>query len=129
MPAVRRGKSIYGRVKKFSHARPAPILVHGDRVSTELYGVTERVVNPRISRIKATIETLRLSAAHAGSYSLSANQLGISNSIFVMHRQLLDDTTDEVRDKIWLHPEAFAVQEQIPALQEADEQSFGVSNR
>lgn len=79
-------KSIYGRVKKFAEVKPVPVLIHGEKMSTELYSMTERIVNPRIGRIRATIETLKLSAAHSGSYSLSANQLGISNAIFVMHR-------------------------------------------
>jgi len=66
-------KSIYGRVKKFTDVKPLPILIHGDKMSTELYGVTERVVNPRLARIRMTIESLKLSAANSGSYSLSAN--------------------------------------------------------
>ena len=79
-------KSIYGRVKKFNNVKPMPVMVHGDKMATEMYGTTERIINPRLGRIKATIETLKLSAAHSGSYSLSANQVGISNAIFVMHK-------------------------------------------
>ena len=85
-----KAKSIYGRVKNFNVVKPMPVMIHGEKMSTELYSVTERILNPRLGRIRATIETLKLSAAHSGSYSLSANQLGISNAIFVMHRQLLE---------------------------------------
>lgn len=68
-----RVKSIYGRLKKFNDVKPVPILTHGEKMAAELYGVGERVLNPRLSRIQASIETLKLSAAVSGSYSLSAN--------------------------------------------------------
>lgn len=107
-------KSIYGRLKKFTDVKPLPILIHGDKMSTELYGVTERIVNPRLARIKMTMETLKLSAANSGSYSLSANQLGISNAIFVMHKELLDSQSEAFNEKRFLHPRAFQVQEETP---------------
>ncbi len=60
-------------MKKIPEVRPLPIMVHGDKLSTPLLGVTERIMNPRINRIKITIEALKLSAAVSGSYSLSCN--------------------------------------------------------
>ena len=35
---------------------------------------------------------LKLSAASAGSLSLSSNQVGINNAIFIMHKQLFEDS-------------------------------------
>ena len=64
-------------------------MVQGDRVSSVLFGQSERITNPRINRIKTTIESLKASAAAAGSYSLSSNQIGITNAIFVMHKKIL----------------------------------------
>lgn len=86
----RKMKSIYARVKKYADPAALPIMVHGDKISTMLHGLTDRVVNPRLSRVKVIIDTLKLSAGHCGSYSLSANQIGISNAIFVMHKDVLD---------------------------------------
>ena len=94
---TRKAKSIYDRVKKFSSVHPLPVLVHGDKMSHGMYGATERVVNPRLSRIKMSIDALRLSAAFSGSYSLSSNQLGISNAIFVMHKDLFDSGSETSR--------------------------------
>jgi len=50
-----------------------PVMVHGDKMSNELHACCERITNPRLARIKLTIDTLKLSAAHAGTYSLAAN--------------------------------------------------------
>lgn len=100
-------KSIYGRVKKYAEARPIPVMVHGDKLTEELHGVSNMIVNPRLNRIKTIIETLKLSAAHSGSYSLSSNQIGLSNALFVMHKELFDNTSRTFLDKRWLHPDAF----------------------
>ena len=81
-------KSIYSKIKQRPPPTALPILIHGDKLSQELHGVCPRITNPRAKFVELTIETLKLSAAHAGSYSLSANQIGISNSIFVIHRNL-----------------------------------------
>ena len=67
----------------------------------------ERILNPRLSRVKLSLDVLKLSAATAGSYSLSANQLGIPNAAFVMHKDLLDRTSEAYQEKRWLHPEAY----------------------
>ena len=107
-------KSIYGRVKKYADAQPIPIMIHGDKVSAQLHGLTERITNPRIGRIRTTIETLKLSAAYSGSYSLSSNQLGIPNSVFVMHKEILDQQSAAFQDKLWLHPDAYELQELAP---------------
>ena len=109
-----RGKSIYKRVKKFADPMPIPIMVHGDKLSTELHGLSERIVNPRLARVRATIDTLKLSAAHSGSYSLSANQIGIPNAIFVMHKELFDKTSSTFLDKMWMHPNSYELQEKSP---------------
>jgi peptide deformylase len=57
---------------------------------------------------------LRLSAANAGCYSLSANQIGISNAMFVIHKEAMN----------FLHPKAFALQSSLPT---DDEMKRGVS--
>jgi hypothetical protein len=54
-------------------ANPLPILIHGSKLSHELHAKCERITNPRLFRIKVASETLKLSAALSGSYSLSAN--------------------------------------------------------
>ena len=96
-------------------------------MAAELYGVGERVLNPRLSRIQASIETLKLSAAVSGSYSLSANQLGISSAIFVMHKNLFDSSSEVSKQKQWLHPDAYAVQDEIPKSLEAGNDMIGLS--
>ena len=83
-------KSIYGRVKKPVEPVALPILVHGDKLSTELHDLTERVINVRLGRVKTLIDSLKLSAAYNGSYSLSANQVGASSALFVLHKELLN---------------------------------------
>ena len=52
---------------------PLPILMHGASDSHILHKPTERIINSRLPRIKTSIEILKLSAAHSGAYSLSAN--------------------------------------------------------
>ena len=85
-------KSIYEKVKSKSIAREdltaIPVFVHGDKMSAQLHSPCERVVNVRMQRIRAAIEVLRLSAATAGSFSLSANQIGMTIAMFVMHKDL-----------------------------------------
>lgn len=93
-------KSIYGRVKQMpDEMRPLPILIQGDKLASELYGVSDRIVNPFLKRVQITISALKLSAAASGSYSLSANQIGISNAAFIIHKRL--------QEGVWLHPEAY----------------------
>ena len=104
-------KSIYGRIKQMpTEMRPIPILVQGDKLSADLYGTCDRIVNPLLKRVQVTITALKLSAAASGSYSLSANQIGIIQAAFVMHRRL--------EDNVWLHPEAFKKQEENPFNEE-----------
>lgn len=76
---------------------PLPILMHGASDSHILHKPTERIINSRLPRIKTSIEILKLSAAHSGAYSLSANQVGLSMSLFVMHKYIPYGTwiTDE----------------------------------
>lgn len=106
----RRIKGIYERVKtKQEEIKALPILVHGDKAATVLLGTTERVANPRTSRVALTIDALKKTAAVSGSFSLSANQIGITNSVFVIHKEIL-----EGGGKTWLHPHAYTVQEQTP---------------
>ena len=107
-------KSIYDRVKKQAEARPLPVMVHGDKLATQMHYYCDRIVNPRLSRVKLSLECLKLSAATAGSYSLSANQVGIPNAAFIMHKDLLDRTSSAFLEKRWVHPEAFARQEETP---------------
>ena len=90
-------KSIYGLVKKLPEAQALPVFIHGEKLSQELHGACQRITNTRLARVQLTIDTIKLSAAHSGSYSLSANQIGISNSIFVIHKKL--------QDNVWLHDE------------------------
>ena len=72
----RRGvpKSIYSKLRD-NRAKPLalPILQHGHPGSSKMFEMTERVFNPRISRIQASIEALKMSAAMQGAYSLSSN--------------------------------------------------------
>jgi peptide deformylase len=66
--------SIYKRLaNRFPAPRALPILTHGSKDAKGLHERTERIVNPRIQRVKNAIQTLKLSAAVGGSYSLSAN--------------------------------------------------------
>jgi len=114
-------KSIYGRVKKMpTDIRPIPILIQGDKLSTELYGTCDRIINPLLNRVQVAIMALKLSAAASGSYSLSSNQIGISQAAFVIHRRL--------QDNIWLHPEAFKKQEENPLNEGADGTVVSVDN-
>ena len=53
-----------------------------------------------------TCQALKLSAAASGSYSLSANQIGLCLAAFVIHR--------DMKDGEWLHPEAYKRQEETP---------------
>ena len=69
----RKIKSIYDRVKKVPEIEPMPIMVQGEKMSSLLFGVSERINNVRTSRVKTTIEALKASAAASGSYSLSSN--------------------------------------------------------
>lgn len=41
-------------------------------------------------------ETLKVSAAHNGAYSLAANQIGFLYRVFTMHKN--------VKDNMWLYP-------------------------
>ena len=100
-------KSIYDRVKKHAEARPLPVMVHGDKLATQMHYYCERIVNPRLSRVRVSIDVLKMSAAIAGSYSLSSNQVGIPNAAFIMHKDLLDRTSSTYLEKKWLHPEAY----------------------
>lgn len=68
-------------------------------MSSELYGACDRIQNAMLKRVQITTTALKLSAAASGSYSLSANQIGISNAAFVIHKHLTDG--------LWLHPEAY----------------------
>lgn len=95
-----RAKSIYSRVKEIPATRPMPVMIHGDKMAQMLHGLCDRVTNHGLKRVKFSIDTLKLSAAHAGSYSLSANQIGNTNAIFVIHKHLIDN--------VWIVPEAQA---------------------
>ena len=97
-------KSIYERVKTLPEARPLPVLIHGDKMSHQLHGVSERLSNVYMKRVELAVKTLKLSAASVGSYSLSANQLGLPTAIFVMYRDL--------QPGHWFHPEALKFQEE-----------------
>jgi hypothetical protein len=93
-------KSIYGRVKQMpTEMRPLPILIQGDKMSTQLYGSCDRIANPYLKRVQITITALKLSAAISGSYSLSANQIGIPSAAFIIHK--------DVQDGKWLHDLAY----------------------
>ena len=107
-------KSIYGRVKKAADPVALPVMVHGDKLSNELHAVTERIINVRLGRVKTLIDSLKLSAAYAGSYSLSANQIGVSSSVFVIHKEILDQNSTAFKEKLWLHPLAYEKQEEAP---------------
>jgi peptide deformylase len=63
-----------------------------------------------LKRVQITTSALKLSAAASGSYSLSANQIGIANAVFVIHKQLTDG--------LWLHPEAYKLQEENPVYED-----------
>ena len=102
-------------------------MVHGDKLSGGMHGACERILNPRIGRIKTSLEALKLSAAHAGSYSLSSNQIGIPNAFFIMHKELLDVASSTYRAKKWLHESAFAVQEAMP-IPEYDKDNLSYSS-
>ena len=82
-------KSIYQKIKeKQIEASPLPILTHGGKLSHSLHQKCERLSNPRLARIKTAQETLKLSAALVGSYSLSMNQIGNPIAIFTMHKNM-----------------------------------------
>ena len=66
------------------------------------------------SRIKSSIELLKLSAASAGSFSLSSNQVGISSAIFIMHKKLFEESENNE----WLHPRAIERQNELPLYEE-----------
>jgi peptide deformylase len=91
-------KSIFSKIKEIPPPIPMPVMVHGDKIAQTLHAPCDRISNHGLKRIKYTIDTLKLSAAHAGSYSLSANQIGITSAIFVIHKNLTDN--------LWLHPNA-----------------------
>ena len=84
-------KSIFKRVKEIPPPRPLPVLVHGDKVSAVLHGACERVTNINNKRVKYSIEAIKMSAAHHGAFSLSANQIGISSAIFVIHKHMSEN--------------------------------------
>jgi len=60
-----------------------------------------------------TVDALKQSAAASGSYSLASNQIGITNAIFVMHKELL-----EGEERQWLHPNAYKQQEEAPLYED-----------
>lgn len=81
--------TIYQRVQdKILEPVAMPIYINGTIQAQKLHAKTDKVTNPRISRIKTSIETLKISAALSGSYSLSANQIGIPWSIFTIHKSI-----------------------------------------
>lgn len=81
--------SIYKRLQeKLPDPSPLPILTHGGKLSQQLHAQGERITNPRLGRVRVSQETLRLSAALQGSYSLSANQLGLPMSIMTVHKNI-----------------------------------------
>lgn len=45
-----------------------------------------------------------MSAALSGSYSLSANQIGLPVSMFTIHKQIFESYDKD--SQIWLHPKA-----------------------
>ena len=96
-------KGIYDRVKKTPDLMPLPVIVNGDSLSSILLGPTERITNIRSSRIKSSIDLLKMSAASAGSLSLSSNQIGVQYAMFIMHKNIFFNTEPNE----WLHPEAF----------------------
>ena len=122
-------KSIYDRVKKYADARPLPVMVHGDKLATQMHFIAERIVNPRLSRVKLSLECLKLSAATAGSYSLSGNQVGIPNAAFIMHKDLLDRTSSTYLEKRWLHPEAYQRQEDTPVPEDEGDKVMIAGNQ
>jgi peptide deformylase len=60
--------------------------------------------------MQASIETLKISAALAGSYSLSANQIGLPMSMFAIHKQVL--ASNFRANQLWLHPNALIMDQQ-----------------
>lgn len=80
--------SIYGRIaEKSPEACSHPILMYAEENSArQMKQRCEKVINPRLDRIKATQETLKLSAAVAGVYSLSAIQLGLPICMLTIHK-------------------------------------------
>lgn len=72
--AKKASKSIYAKIeKKTPTPQPIPILTIGSRLSHQLHISAEFVSNPRLQRISSMKETMKLSAAMAGTYYLSAN--------------------------------------------------------
>ena len=94
-------KSIFAKVKQKLPENesliPLPISIHGDKNSL-LNKQCDRVSNLSSSRVKSAIQTLRISAATAGSYSLSCNQINLHYAIFAIHK-------DPSR---WTHPDAYS---------------------
>lgn len=87
----RAATSIYQRLKeKQVDAMPLPVITHGaqSKQSHMLHAYCETVMNPRLGRIKTAADSLKMSAALHGSYSLSANQVGFPMNFFVMHRSI-----------------------------------------
>lgn len=85
----RKALSIYQRLEKTKASiTPMPIVVHGAKSAQShmLHTRTETIVNPRISRVQAAIESAKLTAALYGSYSLAANQIAMPMSFFIMHK-------------------------------------------
>jgi len=81
--------TIYNRLKdNILEPVPMPIFIHGTTNQKKLHAKTDKVTNPRVSRIKTSIDTLKISAALSGSYSLSSNQIGLPISIFTIHKSI-----------------------------------------
>ena len=89
-------KSIYSKIKA-PEPQAVPILLHGSRISHQLYGAAELVQNPRLERVKSTISSLKLSAGKAGAYGLNCNQIGINSNMMTLYNQIEDNKwfTDE----------------------------------
>ena len=81
--------SIYSRLKeKVPDPMPVPILKFGSKVGHSLYTHAAYIQNHRLGRVRAGMESLKLSAARAGSYSLSAPQLNLSMQMIAVHKDL-----------------------------------------
>lgn len=72
-------------------------LIHSETENDVLHLRCEKLKNIKSHKIASVFETMKLSALHNRSYSLSSNQIGLNFRLFVMH--------NNVKDGLWVYPE------------------------
>eukprot|EP00347_Sterkiella_histriomuscorum_P004363 403360741 len=121
-----KAKSIYSKVKS-TQFKPTvlPVLNHGDSGAEAIYQYCDRIVNSQSLKTKLITQSLKMTAAQHGLFSLSANQVNILQAIFTVHKHVPHGNWfHKNQTKEELNPEDYDIYINPLLLSETEQQEY-----